>query len=181
MRFERRRQCNVEIQPPATQCELEAFLDRPMRVLRGLLDPSRLKQRGPDSFEYVSRPYGLTSLTVQTRTRLRASWDGTKLLIQQVTIQVEGLGEWQNLLSVGLEASLSTDMQAGSAVLAAKAMVWVELPTAAMAASPALHLGLNQLLDRLERRCQKGLRRRAEGWLQRRRDRSLTTEPQGSA
>jgi hypothetical protein len=34
-------------------------------------------------------------------------------------------------------------------------------------AGPVLKLGLQQLLDRLERRCQRGLRSRAEAWLER--------------
>ncbi len=45
--------------------------------------------------------------------------------------------------------------------------MWAELPAAAVAvAGPVLQLALQQLLDRLERRCQRGLRRRAEAWLQ---------------
>ena len=46
--------------------------------------------------------------------------------------------------------------------------MWAELPAAAvLVAGPALNAGLQQLLDRLERRCHNGLRRRAEGWLAR--------------
>jgi hypothetical protein len=51
-------------------------------------------------------------------------------------------------------------------VLEAEARVWAELPAAAVA-GPVLKLGLQQLLDRLERRCQRGLRSRAEAWLER--------------
>ncbi|MFQ6539586.1 MULTISPECIES: hypothetical protein [Aphanothece] len=181
MRLQRRRHCQVELEPPVSQQELETFLGRPIRPLRGLLDPSRLQQCGPDLFDYVSKPYGVAGLTLQPRTRLRACWDGAELLIQQVASRVEGLGEWQNHLSFGLEASLAPALQSGSAVLVAEAMVWADLPAAALVASPALHLGLDQLLDRLEGRCQKGLRRRAEGWLRRHRERSLASAPQGSA
>jgi len=178
MKLEQRRLCRVEITPTPTTtvtvAQLEPFLVKPLRPLRGLLDPKRLRRAGEDTYSYTSRPYGVAGWTLQPRVLVRARFADGELLIQQLESRVDGLGPWQERLQFGLEARL----RAGSAspagpqqqqgVLEAEALVWAELPVAAVAvAAPVLHLGLQQLLDRLERRCQQGLRRRAESWLQR--------------
>ncbi|MFM8661872.1 MAG: hypothetical protein ACKOCI_11140, partial [Cyanobium sp.] len=118
-----------------------------------------------------SRPYGLAGWTLQPRVLLRARYAAGELLIEQLESRVQGLGAWQERLSFGLEARIRSgeDSERGSAVLEAEARVWAELPAAAVVvAGPVLKLGLQQLLDRLERRCQLGLRGRAEAWLERR-------------
>lgn len=166
MRLEQRRRCLVTLAQPATSVGLAKFLSRPQRPLHGLLRAERLQTVGPGLFEYQSRPYGVAAWTLQPRVLLRVSWDGRQLWIEQLEARVEGLGDWQEHLRFGLEAWLRP---APGATLQAEALVWVELPAAAAAvATPALHLGLQQLLDRLERRCHHGLRRRAEDWLRRR-------------
>jgi hypothetical protein len=112
----------------------------------------------------------LAGWTLQPRVLLRARYAEGELLIEQLESRVQGLGAWQDRLSFGLEARIRSgeDSERGSAVLEAEARVWAELPAAALAvASPVLKLGLQQLLDRLERRCQRGLRSRAEAWLER--------------
>jgi hypothetical protein len=126
-----------------------------------------LQESGADRFTYLSRPYGVAGWTLQPRVLLRAVWDGEVLLIEQLESRVAGLGPWQERLQFGLEARLRpVDLGAAVAALEAEARVWAELPAAAAAvAGPVLQLGLQQLLDRLERRCQRGLRRRAEAWL----------------
>ena len=163
MRLEQRRLCRVALQPAATAGQLEAFLAKPLRPLRGLLDPQRLMGAGDDRYTYTSRPYGVAGWTLQPRVVLRAAWRDGELLIEQLETRVEGLGAWQERLRFGLEARLRPNPPA----LEAEALVWAELPAAAVAvAGPVLQLGLQQLLNRLERRCQRGLRRRAEAWLQ---------------
>ena len=164
MRIEQRRRCMVPIDPPATAEQLSAFLSRPMRPLRGLLHADRLCQSAPGLFDYVSRPYGVAGWTLQPHVRLQAQWQEEALHLRQLESRVDGLGEWQQRLHFGLEAWL-TPMDTA---LRAEALVWAEVPTAAVVmAGPVLNLGLQQLLDRLERRCQNGLRRRAQGWLAR--------------
>jgi hypothetical protein len=168
MRLEQRRLCRVALQPSATARQLEAFLAKPLRPLRGLLDPQRLESAGDDRYTYTSRPYGVAGWTLQPRVVLRAVWRDGELLIEQLESRVEGLGAWQERLRFGLEARLRpTPTALESQALEAEALVWAELPAAAVAvAGPVLQLALQQLLDRLERRCQRGLRRRAEAWLQ---------------
>ena len=178
MRLEKSRQCRVPLAvPPAAAAQLQAFLSRPLRPLRGLLDPARLQADGTDQYLYQSRPYGVAGWTLQPRVRLRTTWDGQTLLIEQLEARVEGLGPWQDRLRFGLEARLrphcppSSDGQdppAGPAALLAEARVWTDLPAgAAPVAAPVIQLAFEQLLERLERRCQRGLRRRAESWLDR--------------
>jgi hypothetical protein len=105
--------------------------------------------------------------TLQPQVLLRAAFHDGELLIEQLESRVAGLGAWQERLSFGLEARLrATDLPVA---LVAQARVWAELPPVALAvAGPVLNIGLQQLLDRLERRCQRGLRGRAEAWLERR-------------
>lgn len=173
MRLEQRRVTRIPLSPAATPEQLQLFLAKPLRPLRGLLDPSRLQRADPggDTYRYTSRPYGVAGWTLQPRVLLRARYAAGELLIEQLESRVQGLGAWQERLSFGLEARIrpGEDPERGSAVLEAEARVWAELPAAAVVvAGPVLKLGLQQLLDRLERRCQLGLRGRAEAWLERR-------------
>lgn len=171
MRLEQRRLSRVALDPPASPERLASFLSRPIRPLRGLLHPDRLHQAGPHRYDYVSRPYGVAGWTLQPHVRLEARWQEGVLHLRQLESRVEGLGEWQERLQFGLEAwlrprALEPGAAESGAELEAEALVWAELPAAAaVVAGPVLSLGLQQLLDRLERRCHHGLRRRAEAWL----------------
>jgi hypothetical protein len=173
MRLEQRRLTRIPLTPAATPEQLQLFLAKPLRPLRGLLDPSRLQRPDPggDTYEYTSRPYGVAGWILQPRVLLRARYAEGELLIEQLESRVQGLGAWQERLSFGLDARLRPGVVAerGRALLEAEARVWAELPAAAVAvAGPVLRIGLQQLLDRLERRCQRGLRGRAETWLEQR-------------
>lgn len=171
MRLERRRLCRVALDPPASPEQLALFLSHPIRPLRGLLHSDRLHHVGPHRYDYVSRPYGVAGWTLQPHVCLEARWKEGSLHLRQLESRVEGLGEWQERLQFGLEASLrpvpvEPGVEQIGAELEAEALVWAELPAAAaVVAGPVLNLGLQQLLDRLERRCHQGLRRRAEAWL----------------
>lgn len=168
MRLEQRRLCRVSLEPPASPERLAEFLSRPIRPLRGLLHADRLQPSGPGLYTYISRPYSVAGWTLQPHVRLEARWQHEVLVLRQLESRVEGLGAWQQKLQFGLEARLTPVAAAGGACLQAEALVWAELPAAAVVvAGPVLNLGLQQLLDRLERRCHHGLRRRAESWLAR--------------
>jgi hypothetical protein len=152
MRLEQRRFTPIPLTPAATPEQLHLFLAKPLRPLRGLLDPSRLQRPDPggDTYRYTSRPYGVAGWTLQPRVLLRARYAAGELLIEQLESRVQGLGAWQERLSFGLEARIRPGdaPERGSAVLEAEARVWAELPAAAVA-GPVLKLGLQQLLDRL--------------------------------
>ncbi|MEB3201978.1 MAG: DUF1997 domain-containing protein [Synechococcus sp.] len=171
MRLEQQRLCRVVLEPAPSATQLEAFLAKPLRPLRGLLDPGRLESSGPDLFTYASRPYGVAGWVLQPRVALRVQLHRGELVLEQLACRVDGLGDWQDRLQFGLEARLSCDPGAAlaptaAATLKAQALVWAEVPGAiAIAAAPVVNLALQQLLDRLERRCHRGLRRRAEAWL----------------
>lgn len=175
MKLEQKRLCQVAlIHPTRTNAccieQLNAFLSRPLRPLRGLLDPARLQPIAGDCYTYLSSPYGVAGWTLRPRVTLRARWTGHELHIEQVESRVDGLGSWQDQLRFGLEAWLRPVALVEAGVdgvgLEAESLVWAELPAGALVmAGPLLNLGLQQLLDRLERRCQRGLRRRAEAWL----------------
>jgi hypothetical protein len=170
MKLEQRRRTRVALDQGATLERLAAFLSRPVRPLRGLLHPERLQQVGPHLYDYKSRPYSVAGWILQPHVRLEARWDQGVLHLRQLESRVEGLGQWQDLLHFGLEAWLQPGTDAAgtetsATVLEAEVLIWARLPgPAAVLAAPVLNLGGQQLLDRLERRCQQGLRRRAEGW-----------------
>jgi hypothetical protein len=177
VRLEQQRRIEVTLEPCAegltaapSEEQLRAFLVRPLRPLRGLLDPARLQAAPGDRYLYRSRPYGVAGWTLQPQVTLEARWDGEQLRIRQLEARVDGLGDWQDRLDFGLEATIRplAPEEALEAVLEAEARLWAEVPAAAAPlAAPVLRLALQQLLDRLERRCQRGLRRRAEAWLSR--------------
>lgn len=185
MRLEQQRTIRVPLEvaslagmPAAwSEAQLRRFLSLPLRPLRGLLNPSRLLSVGGSRYTYQSRPYAVMGWTLQPQIMLSARWDGKCLAIEQLEARVNGLGEWQERLHFGLSATIrplltTDDLQADAAgvnaQLEAGALVWAELPgSAAVLLAPVLPLALQQLLDRLERRCQRGLRRRAEVWLDR--------------
>lgn len=177
-RLELVRLCRVPLQldPQPSTSQLEAFLARPVRPLRGLLSAERLSNPAPLIYVYNSRPYRLARWTIQPQVRLKAEFVDQALQLQQLSCWVEGLGAWQSQLDLGLSATIraisltSVDTLAGpgaeaGAQLEAEAIAWGVLPASARPLAPVLRLALSQLLDRMERRCHKGLRRRAEAWL----------------
>ncbi|MBM5797353.1 MAG: DUF1997 domain-containing protein [Cyanobacteria bacterium K_Offshore_0m_m2_072] len=176
MRLEQRRAIAVTLTAEAMagwpvdaiEARLQSFFSRPIRPLQGLLDPSRLQAASDDCYVYQSRPYGVAGWTLQPQVTLRARWDGQCLAIEQLAARVEGLGEWQERLRFGLAATMRPEISPSTVQLEASAVVWAELPGGAGAlVAPVLDLALQQLLDRLERRCKQGLRRRTEAWLDR--------------
>jgi hypothetical protein len=172
------RLCRVPLQleQQPTVRELEAFLSKPIRPLRGLLSPERLSNPEPLIYAYNSRPHQLARWTIQPQVRLKAEFVDQALQLEQLSCRVEGLGEWQSQLHLGLSARIRAidhatvgtptgPGDAGGAQLEAEATAWGLLPASARPLAPVLRLALIQLLDRMERRCHKGLRRRAEAWL----------------
>jgi hypothetical protein len=172
------RLCRVPLQlePQPTASEVEAFLSKPIRPLRGLLSPERLSNPEPLIYAYNSRPHQFARWTIQPQVRLKAEFVDQALQLEQLSCRVEGLGEWQSQLQLGLSARIRSVAHttlgsstgpgdAGGALLEAEATAWGLLPASARPLAPVLRLALTQLLDRMERRCHKGLRRRAEAWL----------------
>jgi hypothetical protein len=177
-RMELVRLCRVPLllEPQPTASEVEAFLSKPIRPLRGLLSPERLSNPEPLIYAYNSRPHQFARWTIQPQVRLKAEFVDRVLLLEQLSCRVEGLGEWQSQLHLGLSARIRAidhatvgtptgPVEAGGAQLEAEATAWGLLPASARPLAPVLRLALTQLLDRMERRCHKGLRRRAEAWL----------------
>ncbi len=174
------RLCHVPLllEPQPTASQLEAFLAKPIRPLRGLLSSERLSHPEPLIYAYNSRPYKFARFTIQPQVRLRAEFVDQALELEQLSCVVQGLGAWQSHLHLGLRATIraigpdsavtpSGTLELPGALLQAEATAWGMLPVSARPLAPLLRLALSQLLDRMERRCHKGLRRRTEAWLMR--------------
>jgi hypothetical protein len=164
MKLEQRRQCFVGVSSKPSAGQLESFLSKPTRVLRCVLDPKRLNKISDDTYSYASRPYKVAGLCLQPSVMLRARFQSGVLSIDQVSADIKGLSALYRQLSFGLEAKLRVSDDAK--VLGIEALIWLKLPDlVAPALVPVAGLAMNQLLDRLERRCETGIDHRFALWL----------------
>ena len=103
---------------------------------------------------------------MQPSIKLRARFQSGELLTDQVSTDIKGLSALYGQLSLGLEAKLSVNDDAE--VLDVEALIWLKLPDlVASALTPVAELAMKQLLDLLERRCEKGVNHRFALWLSR--------------
>lgn len=166
MKLEQRQSCVVSVFPYPTNGQLENFLSKPIRVLRCILDPKRLERVSADTYSYVSSPLRVAGLHLRPTITLRARFQSGELLIDQFSTDIKGLSALYGQLSFGLEARLRVRDE--SDALDAEALIWLNLPDlVASALAPVARLVLQQLLDRLERRCRKGINRKFSSWLSR--------------
>lgn len=166
MKLEQRRQCVLDVSPKPSAGQLESFLSKPARVLRCVLDPKRLERISADTYSYASRPYTVAGVCMQPSIKLRARFQSGEFLADQVSTDIKGLSALYGQLSLGLEAKLSVNDDAE--VLDVEALIWLKLPDlVASALTPVAELAMKQLLDLLERRCEKGVNHRFALWLSR--------------
>jgi hypothetical protein len=147
---------------PATAASVALYLSRPERPLAALLARDRLRPIGNDRFSYHSRPLELVGRSLVPHLTLEAHWNGDSLELRSLACRIEGLGRWGHDLGVTLEAGL-VPLEAGLDG-------WVQLCLCSPLLSAAWARGLagrvmEALLDRIERRMQRGLRGDLEAWL----------------
>jgi hypothetical protein len=158
----RRRPCRLVIAAPVPA--LAAYLSRAERPLAALLARERLRVLGADRFTYHSRPLSLLGLALVPQLTLEARWGEEGLAVRSLACRIEGLGRWGQDIGVTLEAGL----RPGDEGLEG----WVRL----CLRSPLLAAGwlrapagraMDQQLDRIERRLQRGLHTDLQIWLAR--------------
>lgn len=136
-----------------------ALVDRP---LVSLLARERLQQQGRGQFCYRSRPMRLLHRDLHPIIILFAEWVDPALQIRSTSCYLEGLGTWGEQLGIALAAEL--------APVPAGLGGWVEVGVSSRLmgwpqARQLANLALDVVLERMERRVQRGLRQDLGAWL----------------
>jgi len=165
----RRRPCHLTVAAAGSTAAgstavapLARYLSRPERPLAALLARDRLRAIGNDRFTYQSRPLDLLGRSLVPLLTLEAHWNGHSLALRSLSCRIEGLGRWGHDLGITLEAGL-VPLEAGL-----DGWVQLRLCSPLLAAGWARGLAsrvVEALLDRIERRMQRGLRADLEAWL----------------
>jgi hypothetical protein len=146
----------------ADQERLSSYLALVDRPLSALLARERLIQEGPGLFHYRSRPFRVLQLEFVPSLSLAASWRDGQLAIESRGCQITGLGPWGRSLGFRLRAGLM------AADRELRGWTDVGLNTGLVdhgAARQLAQVALEAVLDRIEARLGRGLRRDVVSWL----------------
>jgi len=159
----RRRELSLPITDPGASRErLLAYLAMVDRPLTALLARERLTAVAPGEFTYRSNPHQVLQWQVVPTLTLRAEWEGDQLEVRSTSCRLVGLGLGMDSLGFTLEAVLGAEepglggwAQVGIHSRLVNSPVGRRLGTLAMEA----------VLDRIERRMGRGLRKDLGVWL----------------
>jgi len=159
----RRRVINLAIPEPLASRELlQAYLALVDRPLTALLARERLKTVAPGQFTYRSNPYQALHWQVVPTLNLQAGWEADQLKVRSTSCRLVGLRDDMESIGITLEAVLTAE----EAVLSGWAEVGLQ---SRLVANPIGRrvgtLVLETVLDRIERRVGRGLRRDLGAWL----------------
>ncbi|MFZ0408134.1 MAG: DUF1997 domain-containing protein [Cyanobium sp.] len=159
----RRRPCHLALTNPlATPERLSAYLELVDRPLAALLARDRLHRLESTRYLYSARPIQLLQYQLVPSIEIRATYHRNSLQLLSENCRIAGLGRWDRLLTFGVSA----DLRPGSAALDGLATVWVALPATAPGWGRSLAArALEQALDRMERRLNRGLVKDLQAWL----------------
>ncbi len=154
--------------PDASLAQLQAYLSRPVRPLKALLNRKKVERLEDGRFLYVSRPYHLLNFQLQPEVVFRSSWDGDQLIIVFENCTIHGLGGLQHLVQFQCQAWIRPEQER----LLAKADLSLELSSSgagALLPKPLMQrtgdLALGLVTDRLEKRCRTGLMKGVLNWV----------------
>ncbi|MCX5956081.1 MAG: DUF1997 domain-containing protein [Cyanobacteria bacterium] len=159
----RRRAINLPIPgPPASRERLQAYLALVDRPLTALLARERLQIVAPGQFTYRSNPYQILHWQVVPTLNLQAGWEADQLEVRSTSCRLVGLRDSMESLGFTLEAVLTAEEKVLNG--------WAEVGLQSrLVASPIGRrvgtLALERVLDRIERRVGRGLRRDLGAWL----------------
>ena len=169
MRVERFHRCLLAIQQ-ASGPQLQAYLSKPERPLRALLNRRKLMESGDGRFLYLSRPYALLSFRVRPEVTVRAQWHGRtsalSIVFEQCTIH--GLGALDSLVQFACDARIVLDgdqlLAEADLALETKGLA-TSLPIPRRLLKPMGERALDLVVARLEKRCRNGLVQGAQRWI----------------
>jgi hypothetical protein len=159
----RRRELSLPITDPgACRERLLAYLALVDRPLTALLARERLTAVAPGEFTYRSNPHQVLQWQVVPTLTLRAEWEGDQLEVRSTSCRLVRLGLGMDSLGFTLEAVLGAEetglggwAQVGIHSRLVNSPVGRRLGT----------LALEAVLDRIERRMGRGLRKDLGVWL----------------
>jgi hypothetical protein len=159
----RERQSRLPISElPLDPRRLAAYLALVDRPVTALLARDRLRREGPGQFTYSSRPFRLLGFELLPSLQLCAAWQGGVLRLHSLNCRIKGLGAWENAVIFEAKVWLWPAPQG----LEGLAQVSLALPAALPRWSTSLAgTALEQVLDRIENRFGRGLRKDLIIWL----------------
>lgn len=157
------RDCRLQLDVDgATQERLESYLALVDRPLTALLDQERLERVAPDTYRYRSNPIRLFHLNLVPTVLVQAGWDHNRLTLRSTECRIAGLAGWQGLLGFQLAAWLQAHPKALEGQARVSLVLRGSLPAWARSLAGR---GLDQVLERIERRLERGLRKDLSRWL----------------
>jgi hypothetical protein len=159
----RRRELSLPITDPgASREQLLDYLALVDRPLTALLARERLTAVAPGEFTYRSNPHQVLQWQVVPTLTLRAEWEGEQLEVRSTSCRLVGLGFGMDSLGFTLEAVLGAEETGlgGWAEVGFHSRL-VDSPIGRRLGT----LALEAVLDRIERRVGRGLRKDVGAWL----------------
>jgi hypothetical protein len=159
----RRRELSLRITVPGASRErLLAYLALVDRPLTALLARERLTPMAPGEFIYRSNPHQVLQWHVVPTLTLRGEWEGEQLEVRSTSCRLVGLGFGMESLGFTLEAVLAAEERGLDG--------WAEVGLhSRLVGNPIGRkvgtLALEAVLDRIERRVGRGLRKDLGVWL----------------
>ena len=153
----RERQCRLELQPmAATEQQLAAYLALVDRPVTALLARDRMRRLQPGLFSYSSRPIRLLHFELVPSLELHAVWEEGELHLHCSNCQIVGLGRRERALRFDLSARLRPAAGGLDGIVSVSLLLPPVLPAWSRSLAGA---ALEQVLDRIERRLKRGLRK----------------------
>lgn len=159
----RTRHCRVPLEAErATPERLAAYLAQVDRPLAALLARDRLERLGEGHYCYRSRPFRLLRFELVPTLELRARWQASRLEVRSGECRILGLGRWERSLTFELAAELAPGSRALDGALQATLVTARPLPAWGRQLAG---VALEQVIERIERRLLRGLRKNLLTWL----------------
>jgi hypothetical protein len=159
----RERPCLLQLPEALASCQrVAAYLSLVDRPVAALLARDRLQRPAEGRFLYHSRPFRVLRFELVPTLEFSGLWQEDELLIRSGDCRLVGMGRWERLLRFAFVARLRPRADG----LEAMARVSLALPPALPGWSRSLTgAALEQALDRIEGRLQRGLRKDLLTWL----------------
>jgi len=159
----RRRELSLPVTTAGgSQQRLRAYLALEERPMTALLARERLTAVAPGEFAYRSNPLQVLQWKVVPSLTLRADWDGERLKVRSTSCRLVGLGFGMDSLGFTLDAMLEAEETGLEG--------WAEVGLhSRLVATPFGRrlgtLALDAVLERIEQRVGRGLRKDLGAWL----------------
>ena len=151
------------------QCSIARFLSEPKRPMAALLNRQRMECRSDGAFLYRSRPFQLLRYEIKPEVVFTSVWSDPELLIDFQHIRIQGLGSVERAIRFRCGAVLKPCSDGLKARVSASLLMDSDHPMALVPVSLRRGLAeqaLQLVFARLERRCQGGLKRSLNRWLE---------------